>query len=135
MHEMSLVRTAVQAVLEECAGKGVTKVKTVDFSIGEMRDVIEAYVPDLFRYLARDTIAADAEVRIKRIPVRVRCRDCGEIFPIDVRGKGARTCPRCGSEQNYSLFSGMEFKIDSIEVDCERADGLGPTLVSSNVAA
>ena len=136
MHEMSMVRVAVQAVLEECAGKGVTKVRAVDFSIGEMRDVVEAYVPDLFRYLARGTVAANAEVRIKRIPVRVRCRECGEIFPIDAQDEKARTCPRCGSKQNYSLFSGIEFRIDSIEVDCEQAgNDLGPTLAPAGAAA
>lgn len=136
MHEMSMVRIAVQAVLDECAGKGVTKVKAVNFTIGEMRDVIEEYVPDLFRYLARGTIAADARVAIKRIPMRVRCRDCGEIFAIDSRDESTWTCPRCGAHKHYSLFSGAEFCIDSIEVECENEKcDLGSTLVETGSAA
>ena len=115
MHEMSMVRVAVRAVLEECTGKDVGRVTAVNFSIGEMRDVVEAYVPDLFRYLARGTVAEDAQVNIARIPMRVRCRDCGEIFALG----DERACPRCGARRRYALFSGSEFRIDSIEVEGE----------------
>ena len=117
MHEMSMVRLVVEAVLEECEGKDVTRVKAVNLRIGEMRDVIEAYVPDLFRFLARGTIAEEAEVRIERVPMRVRCRSCGEIWHLNSRDESTWTCPRCGKYKHYSLFSGGEFIIDSIEVD------------------
>ena len=115
MHEMSMVRVAVRAVLEECEGKDVGRVTAVNFSIGEMRDVVEAYVPDLFRYLARGTVAEDAQVNIARIPMRVRCRDCGEIFALG----DERACPRCGTQRRYALFSVSELRIDSIEVEGE----------------
>ncbi len=136
MHEMSMVRVAVKAVLAECEGKGVTRVRSVHFAIGEMRDVVESYVPDLFRYLARGTVAADAQVIIERIPMRVRCRECGEIFAIDSRDSSSWRCPRCGAYQNYTLFSGSEFRIDSIEVECQGDQSLlGSTLVVAGSAA
>lgn len=117
MHEMSMVRVVVEAVLEECEGKDVKRVKAINLRIGEMRDVIEAYVPDLFRFLARGTIAEEAEVRIERIPMRVRCRECGEIWRLNSRDESTWTCPRCGTYKHYTLFSGSEFIIDSIEVE------------------
>lgn len=115
MHEMSLVRSIVNIVLEECAGKGITKVEGIDLVVGQLHDMLDAYVPDLFRYLARGTVAEDAQVNIARIPMRVRCRDCGEIFALG----DERACPRCGARRRYALFSGSEFRIDSIEVEGE----------------
>lgn len=116
MHEMSLVRSVVEVVLDECKDTDVTSVVRVNLSIGQMRDVVEQYVPELFRYLARGTIAQDAEVTVNRVPLTVRCRDCGDIFPIDVWDDSTWSCPRCGARQRYTIFSGNEFQIDSIEV-------------------
>lgn len=116
MHEMSFVRPLVEIVLDECARHGAASVRRVYLSVGEMLDVLEEYVPGLFRYLARGTAAADAEVVIRRVPFYVRCNDCGEIFRIDVHDKGTWACPRCHARQHYRLFSGRELRIDSIEV-------------------
>jgi hydrogenase nickel incorporation protein HypA/HybF len=117
MHEMSLIRPVVDAVLDTCNGRDIAAVTKVYLTIGESYDVLEDYIPGLFRFLARDTIAKYAEVAITRIPIRVRCNDCGEIWQIKIRDESTWTCPRCGSHQNYSLFSGREFRIDSIEVE------------------
>ena len=136
MHEMSLMKAVVRAVLAECEGKGVTKVTAVNMSIGEMRDVVEKYVPDLFSFLSRGTIAQDAELRIARIPTRVRCRGCGEIFPLDRTDPAGQPCPRCGGHGNHVLFSGMEFQIDSIEVVCDtELSAAEPTLITAGSAA
>ena len=116
MHEMSLVRPMVDAVLEACEGRGVVAVRSVRVSIGEMMDVVEGYVSDLFRFLARGTVAEGAEVVIERVPARVRCNACGDIFPIDARNRATCACPRCG-ERSYRLFTGREFRIDAIEVE------------------
>lgn len=116
MHEMSLVRSAVDAVLEECAGNGVSRVTKVNLAVGEMRDVVDRYVPDLFRYLARGTVAQNAQVVVRRVPLTVRCGCCGDIFEFVGDGPDTRTCPRCGAVGNYKVFSGVEFMIESIEV-------------------
>lgn len=117
MHEMSLMRNVVDAVLSECAGAEVGAVRSVHLTIGELRDVIDQYVPGLFRYLARGTVAEHAEIVIEHTPVTVRCNACGDIFPIDVRDGQTWACPRCHERQNYRLFSGNEFRIDRIEVE------------------
>ena len=83
MHEMALVHEVVNVVLAECEGKGVHEVRRVNLAVGETRDVIDAYVPGLFRYIAKGTIAENAEVTIRRIPFTVRCTECGDIFHID----------------------------------------------------
>ena len=122
MHEMTMVKPLVDAVLEECERCNAKSVRSVHLSIGEMIDVIEQYVPGLFRFLARGTAAENAEIVIERIPLYVRCNECGDIFSIDVHDEKTWHCPRCGVRQNYRVFSGREFRIDSIEfvVDSEK---------------
>ena len=121
MHEMSLVHDILDYVLETCEGKGVTEVNVVRLTIGDVHDVVDSLVPGLFRFLARGTIAADAEVVITRVPMRMRCRSCEELFEVDLHALNAReaasiSCPKCGAVRNYHMVSGTEFRIDSIEV-------------------
>ena len=115
MHEMTMVRPLVDTVLRQCEGQGVEEVLSVRLSIGELIDVIEQYVPGLFRFLARGTVAENAELAIERVPVTARCNECCNIFPVDVKSRDTWRCPRCGA-RNYRMFSGREFRIDSIEV-------------------
>lgn len=117
MHEMALVQRAVDIVLEECHKRGVRSVKTVHLAIGELSDVVEDFIPDLFRFLAKDTPAQGAAVEINRIPARVRCSECGEIFGIDLSIHDTHACPRCHAPGRYRLFSGREFQVEGIE--CE----------------
>lgn len=115
MHEMGLVRPLVDAVLEHSEAAGAEEVLSVRISIGEYVDVVERYIPQLFGFLARGTIAEHAEVVIDRIPGYAACNVCNNIFSLDVRDKDTWHCPRCG-ESNYRMFSGREFQIDSIEI-------------------
>lgn len=123
MHEMALLRNVVDIVLDECSGKDVAAVRSVYLTVGELRDVVEDIVPGLFKWLARDTVAADADVFIRRVPAMVRCNQCGDIFKINVRDPKTWECPRCHAYQDYRLFSGNEFRIERIEVERKGAPG------------
>lgn len=120
---MALMRNVVDMVLNECEGKDITAVKAVYLTIGEMRDVIDEYVPSLFAYLARGTVAENAQVVIRHTPTLMRClgpdgeHPCGNIFHIDTRNPKTWECPRCHAYQKYRLFSGDEFRIDKIEIE------------------
>lgn len=117
MHEMSLVRSLVDIVLDECAGKNVKAVRAVHLSIGELGDVIEEQIPDFFRHFTRGTIAENAEIVVTRVPAYVTCNECSEIFRIDVRDSSTWECPRCHAHRKYRLFSGREFRVDGIDVE------------------
>lgn len=116
MHEMSLMRPVVDLVLQECETYGITEVRAVHLTVGELRDVIEEYMEGLFQHLARGTAAQNAQLVVARTPVVVICNDCGTPFRIDVRDEQTWTCPHCGARKNYRLYSGNEFRIDRIEV-------------------
>ena len=115
MHEMSLVHNVLDIVLGECEEKGVAAVKSVYLTIGEGRDIVVPLFEGLFQHLARGTVAADAQVVIRRVPLTVRCA-CGHVFPIDMHDERTWTCDACGQKQRYRIHSGMEFMVSGLEV-------------------
>ena len=115
MHEMSLVRSVVDIVLEHAKKTQAREVRAVHLVIGEGRDVVQDYMDGLFKFLARDTVAARADLVIRTTPLTVRCNRCGHVFPIDFARPETWVCPECAAPRDYKLNSGMEFVIDSIE--------------------
>ena len=116
MHEMALVHNIVDIVVEQAACNEILEVHAVHLTIGNGRDIVKDYFSKLFKFLARDTVAEKAELIIEWVPITVKCETCGSLFPIKSRMKDIPTCPSCGSQNNFSLNSGIEFSVDYIEV-------------------
>lgn len=127
MHEMTLIRSVIDVVVKECEKRNVTSVRAVHLAVGEARDIVSELVPGYFEYFARDTIAAGAEITITKVPVTVMCKGCGNVFRINTRDPKTWRCPRCGDFQNYTLNTGNEFTILSIDVNesVNDTDGAG----------
>lgn len=115
MHEMSLVRNVVDLVVEEAREAGASKVSAVYLVIGEGRDIVEDYFEGLFDFLARGTVAEGAEIVLHRVPYTMRCNQCGFAFHVEYIRQVARVCPICGSKDDCTFDSGMEFYISKIE--------------------
>ncbi len=116
MHEMALMSTAMDIVLAQAEKTGAKRVTKVFMTIGEGRDVVEDLLTGVFGHLARNTVAAGSELIVRRTPYLVRCNACGRIYHIDVRDPSTFPCPTCGAEHDFRLVSGMEFRVESIEV-------------------
>lgn len=114
MHEMALTRDVVDTVVTAAQKAGATKVNVVRMTIGYGRDVVQGLFDKCFAYLARGTIAQDAELIVARMPLTVRCRCCGDVHAIDVYDDRSLDCPMCG-KRDYLMNSGLEFRIDEIE--------------------
>lgn len=123
MHEMALMSTAMDIVLAQAEQAGAGRVTKVFMTIGEGRDVIEGLLCDVFGYLARDTVAAGAELIVRRMPYLVRCNACGRVYRIDVHDRSTFPCPACGAEHACTPLSGMEFRVESLEVCAAQAPG------------
>ncbi|MBM6999191.1 hydrogenase maturation nickel metallochaperone HypA [bacterium] len=114
MHEMSLLKDVVEVVDASARQANVDRVQTVCMTIGDGRDIVFDIVDGLFAYLARGTRCEGANLEIRHVPFTVQCRQCGEVFPINVFKPETWTCPKCGAQRDYDLHSGMEFRIDEI---------------------
>ena len=116
MHEMALMSTAMDIVLAHAEKTGAKHVTKVFMTIGNGRDVVEELLTGVFGHLAKNTVAEGAELIVRRTPYLVRCKGCGRIYHINVHDSSTFPCPSCGAEHNFELVSGMEFRIESLEV-------------------
>ena len=124
MHEMAYVRNVVDTVNKYAEKENVAEVKAVYLTTGMSRDIVEEYFQGLFQFLARGTVAEHAEIVIRRLPLTVKCNQCGMIFPLNVRDESTWHCPACKAEHDYKVHTGMEFTIDRIDVRAKDEQGL-----------
>lgn len=125
MHEMSLVRNIVQIVKEEAEAAHAEKITAVHLVVGEGRDIVENLVQSMFRFLARGTVAENAEVILHHVPYMVRCKQCQTEFHLVVMRSETWDCPNCGAHRDYTLVSGQEFYISRIEAARAQAPSAG----------
>jgi hydrogenase nickel incorporation protein HypA/HybF len=108
MHELTITRSIIAAVLEHV---GPSQVSRVVIEIGVLTGLAPHAVRFCFDVCGKDTSLAGAELEIIEVEGRVRCADCG--------GEGAFEGPiarcRCGS-LNVDFLSGRELKIREVEV-------------------
>lgn len=117
MHEMGVTRDIVETVIDHAESVGATRVRTVHLVIGFARDIVDELLEGAFKYMTRGTVAEGADLLIERIPFTVRCNQCGFVFHLDVHDEATWACPACDAERDYVLNSGMEFRIENIEIE------------------
>ena len=116
MHEMSLTRDVVDAVLDHAAVARADRVLGVHMTVGEIHDIVDDLFVKCFAFLARGTAAEGARVTIDRVPLTVRCKGCGEVFDVDFHACGDAPRYPGGGGGAYAINSGTEFTLDDIEV-------------------
>lgn len=113
MHELSITENILKIALrhaEQANAKCITRLNLV---IGELSGVVGESVQFYWDMIAKDTIAAGAELHIERVPASLRCLGCDHVFPLD--GK-SNACPECG-ERRVVAAGGDDFRLESIEID------------------
>ncbi|UWG96311.1 hydrogenase maturation nickel metallochaperone HypA [Dehalobacter sp. DCM] len=115
MHEMAITESVVEIVLKHADVAGAKKVVQVRLKIGEIRDIIHDMMEKCFRYIARGTIADEAQLEIIKVPLVVRCTACGQANREYISNYANMTCHHCGSHE-LELVSGNEFFIEDIKI-------------------
>ncbi len=113
MHELAITQSLLELVLEQARKVEAKKVGKVNVVIGKMSGVVDECVQFYFDFLSADSIASGASLTFTRIPMKVRCRNCGLSFTPD---KSEWKCPQCG-KWDAEVTAGQELYIDSIEVE------------------
>jgi hydrogenase nickel incorporation protein HypA/HybF len=114
MHEVSIALSLLERVIEECQGKGYSRVNSIRVDIGRASGIMPDALSFSFNAIKTDTIAADAELIINEVPLRAQCMDCQSEFASEETY--IFMCPACGSI-TFSVISGRELDITEIEVE------------------
>ena len=112
MHEASLARQILSAVLAEAQQTGTGKVTRVSGWIAETERLSTESLRMHFRAASAGGPAGDAELDLEVIAVEARCAQCGSVFEPDHH---VVLCPECGST-DATLSHPTGFAIETIEV-------------------
>lgn len=121
MHEVSVMSSILDSVLEELKKYRVEKVEAVYLTIGELTFLGEDQLRFAFEVLTKGTILEGAELVVDREAVEVRCRGCGyagkaeyledEMYHLQVP---TLSCPRCG--KGVEAVKGKSCMVRSVKV-------------------
>ena len=116
MHEYSVMKQLVSALLDELEGRDIYKVKEVRLEIGELTFLGEDQLSFAYEVLGKDTILEGSELSVKEIEATVRCDECGYEGGVEYSDEKAfhlnvpvNSCPECGAKPE--IVKGKENKI------------------------
>ncbi|MFM7207906.1 MAG: hydrogenase maturation nickel metallochaperone HypA [Planctomycetaceae bacterium] len=117
MHELSIASRLVELVSEHVRAAGVERAAVITLRLGDLACVHEDALRFSFELVREGTPAADAELRIDRVPITIWCGTCAREMALP--GVHTFTCPACGSPSG-DIRAGRELDLESIELAEER---------------
>ncbi|MCL6590682.1 MAG: hydrogenase maturation nickel metallochaperone HypA [Firmicutes bacterium] len=113
MHEQSITEKILRVALAEAEAHGARRVTKINITIGALSGIAAGSVEFYFQIIARDTIAAEAQLEFKIQPALLYCTQCQTEFQKDFFDF---LCPVCSSPGKLGAV-GRECLIESIEVE------------------
>ena len=113
MHELSVVESILDISLRHAERNGARRIVKINLVLGELTGIVDHCVTFYWDMLARDTIAAEADIGFRKVPVEARCTACGREFAPEELDL---TCPGCGSGP-AELTHGRELQVESREIE------------------
>lgn len=113
MHESSLGRDIVGAVVKKAHEVGATQVRLVRGFVAETEWLNPEAIIFHFHAHARGTVAEGARLELTTSWVEADCTNCGQRYKPDHH---VLLCPQCGSTE-AELLGETGLRIDTIEVE------------------
>jgi hydrogenase nickel incorporation protein HypA/HybF len=119
MHELSIVSSLVESVLEFLERHGAKRVVAVRLAVGELTCVEGEQLRFCYNLVTEGTPIAESELEIEQTKALVRCLDCNFRGPpnywdgvLSSRRIPLLQCPECGHA--VEAIEGHECKIQTI---------------------
>lgn len=113
MHELSIVASLFQILEAKAQENQATKIVRVRLKVGKLAGVVPEFLQTAFDSYKQDTIAAESQLEIEEVPLKMRCRKCAaEIEKEDF----VLVCPSCGAT-DLEILEGMELLLDKIDLE------------------
>ncbi|MGI8459648.1 MAG: hydrogenase maturation nickel metallochaperone HypA [Propionibacteriaceae bacterium] len=111
MHELAIMQSVVDLVVERTAGRPVAAVR---LEIGRLSGVVPDAMDFCFELIVAGTPLDGSTLQITETPGRAACRTCGDRFEVDDL---ILLCP-CGSA-DVAVVAGRELLVTSVEMRVE----------------
>lgn len=113
MHELSVVANLFEILEEKVREKKGTKIFSVKLQVGALAGVVPELMVTAFDIYKKDTIASEAELEIREIPLKVQCKDCQKVM---VKDDFIFICDHCGST-NLETLEGTEMILEKMDIE------------------
>ena len=113
MHELAIMDSALNQILDQAQRAGASRVHCVRLRIGALSGVVPEALTFAFEALVPGTPAAGARLAIEEVPARFWCADCAREFQSDDL---FAECPAC-HRPSGDLRAGRELELASMEIE------------------
>ncbi len=115
MHELPVTERILALALRYASGQNVTRIVRIHLRISGLSDLEDEWLQKYFDYVSKNTIAENASLVIKQVPIVARCVSCEHTFEVAREQLNALTCPECQAE-SCKLISQREYFVENMEV-------------------
>jgi hydrogenase nickel incorporation protein HypA/HybF len=112
MHELAVCQALLSQVAEVALAHQASAVASVTVRIGPLSGVEARLLRQAWPIASAGSSAADAELRILELPLRVRCETCGAETDASVN---RLLCSACG-DWHTQVISGDELLLERVEL-------------------
>ncbi len=121
MHELSVCQALLRQVEEVVRSHRAQGVTRIVVRIGPLAGVEPTLLEQAYPIARAGTCANEAELVVERLPVRVRCEDCGAESEVPAN---RLVCKSCG-DWRTRLIGGDELLLASVELVMDEAGEQG----------
>jgi hydrogenase nickel incorporation protein HypA/HybF len=115
MHELAVTESLLEIALRHAKAHNAKRVTDLYLVLGDWSSIVDDSIQFYWDIVSEGTIAKGATLHFKRIPVRLKCNDCGNEYQ---PGSNEFSCPHCGGI-HATVKTGEEFNLEAIDVDEE----------------
>jgi hydrogenase nickel incorporation protein HypA/HybF len=112
VHELSVTESILNAAISHAQKANAKKVTDLHLVIGTLSSIVDDSVQFYWEMISMGTLCEGSQLHFKRLNARVLCQDCKEEYDLEYE---LLPCPNCGG-MNIKIFSGDEFRLESIEI-------------------
>jgi len=117
MHELAICNALIGQLQEVAREQQAEKVVAVVVRIGPLSGVESDLLQRAYLIASKGSVAESAELVLKLMPIRVRCRDCGAESEAVIN---RLVCAECG-DWRTTLISGDELLLERVELERENS--------------
>ena len=114
MHELSIVSSVVETVMESVEAYPGARVVEVRLRVGALASVVVDSLEFCWGIATEGTALEGSRLVVKTVPVVMHCAGCNADVELD--GVQSFRCPKCG-ELCFDLLQGRELDIESYEIE------------------
>jgi hydrogenase nickel incorporation protein HypA/HybF len=111
MHEFSIIQNIIEIVTSTAELNNVKEVHAVEVEVGMASGVVREAMEFAWNAGTKGTMLEHAELKIKEIPLAVKCNTCGHHYqPCEIY----ESCPGCG-DVDPEVITGKELRVVALD--------------------